>query len=143
MFRIIFFILILLLTAACVIFPNTIRLQASRQINPDALHRPLPVLVRAYGLTDPEIFSEASFRQIWEHDQKTLGNTLVNRSERTLMPGSISTIQLSRDPNIRYIAVMAIFRSPTHDRWRIITKKPVWGSVSVRLTGNRITLQKS
>src|SRR5271155_5434729 len=63
--------------------PQVVKLivSASTDVNPDALGRPSPVVVRIYQLKDDAAFKDADFFALYDKEQPTLAASLISREE--------------------------------------------------------------
>lgn len=91
---------------------------ASPLINPDPNGAPAPVVLRLYQLNGETNFANASFRQLWEEDDKTLGPTLLGKTEMFLTPGGVSRIKANLIKGTTIVAVVVGFRNFEEAKWR-------------------------
>ena len=134
-------VVILLLSfflSSCSLSSIHLDITAKHHLNRDAYYGALPVVVRVYTLKNPESFSDATFRELWHNDKKTLGDNLVSRQEFTVVPGTTLHVTLPKNSSAQYLGAVALFRHPLHNQWRVITPMPWWFS-TLTLSGNRIT----
>ncbi len=99
-------------------------IQAVEGLNPDALNRPSPVVVRVYLLRAEIAFGAADFFSLYERDAATLGPDLLAREELQLRPGR--TVAISRDfpPEARFLGVLVAFRNVEKSTWRVLSSLP-------------------
>ena len=97
-----------------------VNLSSTANLNMNRGKEPLPVVVRIYQLTDPRIFENATFSELWKNDLSVLGNTLLRKDSLTLDPASRQRLQLDRHEQTRYIALMAAFNSQPGNSWRVV-----------------------
>ncbi|WP_133131012.1 type VI secretion system lipoprotein TssJ [Legionella yabuuchiae] len=123
---------ILLCSCASVMHPP-IRMQvsATKQLNRDNAGQSLPVRIKIYQLSDPTLFREATFRQLWKQDVQVLGATLLEKKELTLNPGERESIKMIPKEQAEYLAVVGLFRHPEGQRWKSL--KSLMGSVGTYL----------
>jgi type VI secretion system protein VasD len=119
----------LLILAACASTPpkpaaTQAVLIASANVNPDALGRPSPVVVRIYQLSGDAQFNDAGFFALYDHERATLGSSLIMRDERTLFPGQKVTLDLALAPGTRFLGVAAAYRDVRTARWRAVVGVP-------------------
>ncbi|VAW74718.1 hypothetical protein MNBD_GAMMA12-3066 [hydrothermal vent metagenome] len=95
-----------------------VNLFASSNASLDEMGRPLSVIVRVYQLSEARAFATSSFVDLWKNDIKILGREMLSRQEIFIVPNSTRDIQIRKDVNARYIAVVALFRNPVSGRWR-------------------------
>jgi type VI secretion system protein VasD len=115
------FLLSLVLLTACST-PLQIQWHAAKHLNPDEQNHALPVQVVIYQLRDAEAFRQATFEQLWQSDQATLGNSLVSRRETNIAPNSRDKITIDRQKDTVYIGIIAVFRHPQGGHWRALKK---------------------
>ena len=146
-YSIIIQILLLSACARLTILPQTpikISLAGNNTLNPDNRNHSLPVLVRLYQLKSDKAFLKASFKQLWQEEQITLSQDLLSKEEITLAPGTKRRIKLKRQANVKYIAVMALFRNPPKKKqWRLSRAVPYQVTnlikpLLIKLSGNRL-----
>jgi type VI secretion system protein VasD len=104
-----------------------------------------PVLVRVYQLSEEGAFTQASFQELWKNDAEVLGTTLLNRREIMLKPNEPQQVRFSKIPQAAFVAVVALFRSPDAESWRIIQPlnhsfSLVPNQVTLRFVGNHIEI---
>lgn len=98
---------------------------ASPLINPGVDGQPAPVVMRIYQLNGETNFVNASFRQLWEEDAKTLGPTMLGKSEVFLTPGGVERVKSELIKGTTIVAVVVGFRSFEEAKWRAMV--PVQG----------------
>lgn len=113
------FILIALLSA-CSPAPINVTINSTEQLNQDQRNNPLPVQVKIYQLRDKNAFLQATFRELWRQDAATLGNSMLDKQEITINPSSETKIVLTCKKDCRYVGIVAIFRRPQGNNWRVI-----------------------
>lgn len=91
---------------------------ASPLVNPSPSGQPSPLVVRLYQLNGETAFANASFRQLWEDDEATLGPTLLGKTEMYLDPGGIERIKANLVEGTTIVAVVAGFRQFDSAKWR-------------------------
>ena len=98
-------------------------IQSSSVLNPDIKGGYRPVNVKVFYLKSDELFSQASFADLYRYPDKALGDTILHMSSHQLLPSQ--TIELDEQiPNgLKYIAVVAAFRSIDDANWKDI--KPI------------------
>lgn len=99
----------------------SLHLHAAPRLNLDARGRPLAVLVRIYKLRQRTAFAQAPFDAFLspETERAALGADLIDVRELTLVPGQRLDLDdtLARDAG--YLGVVALFRAPAQQGWRI------------------------
>lgn len=101
-----------------------LRIESSDRMNPDEDGRPLPTIVRIYQLKNIGSMETATFDEIWQHDEDTLGDAFLGKDELVMYPDSHVSRQFERDPDANYIVGVAIVRRPTGVSWRTILELP-------------------
>lgn len=101
-----------------------LRIAASDRANPDADGRPLPTIVRIYQLANIGAMETATFEEIWNSDEDTLGDAMLGKDELTIYPDTTLNRQFERNPDANYIVGMAVVRRPTGVSWRSILELP-------------------
>ncbi len=112
---------------------------ASPLVNPAPSGEPSPIVVRLYQLNGETAFAGASFRQLWEADEDTLGPTLLGKTEMYLDPGGIERIKANLIEGTTIIAVVAGFRQFENAKWRAMV--PVQGEKRFKLKADLKTLE--
>ena len=131
--------------AGCSAAPLHVQFKSAHFINPDVSNRSLPVEVIVYELRDDQAFSQATFEELWKDDHSILGDSLLDRREINLIPGTQHKVTLSLHNQTAYVGAIAIFRQPYGGHWRAIKRLrhgfPFIGhSISIVVKGNRISL---
>ena len=98
-----------------------IRLHASPNLNAGAGSQPLALAARIYKLRQPAAFQQMPFDGfLSQHDERTLlGNDLLEVKEVMLIPGQRYEIVEKVTREACYIGVVALFRAPAEQRWRL------------------------
>ncbi|CAN5327954.1 N/A [soil metagenome] len=118
-YRIFIFCVAILLTA-CSGPAVKVQLLSANQLNPNAQGKSLPVQVRIYTLNSADVFKQASFKELWKHDKTTLGDSLIESKEFMLSPHTRGQICFTHNSNVHYVGIIAVYRRPKHNRWRVI-----------------------
>lgn len=148
-FRYLIYLFLCLLTTACVStsgLPLSLRIDAAKQLNPDASLTSLPVRVKIYQLSDPTAFNEATFQGLWKNDVNVLGNSLIEKKEWTINPGESQHIKINRQAHAEYLAVIAIFRQHEDNGWKAVKALPghvngFLGSIYISAKGHRVEIR--
>ncbi|HEY8431423.1 MAG TPA: type VI secretion system lipoprotein TssJ, partial [Sandaracinaceae bacterium] len=101
-----------------------LRIEATDRLNPDEHGRPLPTKVRIYQLANIGTMETATFEEIWQNDEETLGDAFLGKDELWIYPDSRISRQFERNPDANYIVGVAIVRRPTGVSWRSILELP-------------------
>ncbi len=91
---------------------------ASPLVNPGPDGVPSPVVMRVYQLNGETAFANASFRQLWEEDEKTLGPTMLGKTELYLAPGGMERIKTELKEGTTIVAVVVGYRNFELAKWR-------------------------
>ena len=116
----------LFLLAGCATTPEPKSYEISADvdavINRDITGQPLSVVVRLYQLKQAKEFNSLTFDLATSNrtDAELFGESLIQRSELLLVPGTthISTQVLA--PDAQYLGVVAFFRRPDAHYWRYL-----------------------
>lgn len=101
-----------------------LRLIATDRANPDEEGRPLPTIIRIYQLKNIGVMETASFDDIWQRDEDTLGESFLGKDEVTIYPSTKIGREFERNPDANFIVGVAIVRRPTGVSWRTILELP-------------------
>ncbi len=145
--RILLHTLLMLILTACQ-SSNQIQLNLQPAAFLNALNiekKTYPVMVRVYQLSEEGAFINASFQELWKKDAEVLGATLLNRREIMLKPNEPQQVRFAKTAQAAFVAVVALFRSPEAESWRIIQPlnhsfSLVPNQVSLRFVGNQIEI---
>ena len=128
------------------IVPVSLNVSATPVINASEHEMSLPVRLRVYQLSDVNKFKDATFRELWKHDKKTLAETFIGVHEMTVTPKSQTKIKLDRAEKTKYIGVFALFRHPRLSTWRAYKSvssqaSSLLSSTSVTVSGNVVRIK--
>ncbi|MHA6645268.1 type VI secretion system lipoprotein TssJ [Mesorhizobium sp. A623] len=104
---------------------------ASPLINPSPDGQPSPVVLRLYQLSGDAAFANASFKQLWEQDEATLGPTMLGKAEIMLNPGGVERIKAKLVEGTVIVAVVVGFRDFEQTKWRAMI--PLQGEKKLKL----------
>jgi len=110
------------LMSACSTPQVKVYLSSTANLNMNNAKEPLPVVVRIYQLSDPKLFENATFNELWKNDLAVLGNSLLRKDSLTLDPASHQKILLERHDQTRFVALMAAFNNQPNNSWRVVKK---------------------
>jgi type VI secretion system protein VasD len=98
-----------------------IRLHASQILNAGTGNQPLALAARIYKLRQPATFQKMSFDSFLSphSERELLGNDLLEVKEVMLIPGQRYEIIEKVSREAYYIGVVALFRAPAEERWRL------------------------
>lgn len=99
-------------------------LAAAAHVNPDAMGRSLPVVVRMYQLTSPTRFERVDFYLLQQDAAAVLGDDLVEHRLFQLRPGQRIQIAQPLGPRVRYLGWVAAFHQLDLANWRALSELP-------------------
>jgi type VI secretion system protein VasD len=114
--------------------PIDLTITAGKQLNPDEGGHALPTSIRIYQLKAGGKMQAAEFDQLYRKEKETLGEELLRMDELIISPGEKVRKQVPRDAATRAFAVVAVFRRPSGERWRVIAPLTERGTTSLELT---------
>jgi type VI secretion system protein VasD len=103
----------------CKAEPLRLSIEAAPQVNLDDKGRPLPTTLRIYQLKDTAKLEAATFNDLLENDKDTLATDLVAAQEVVINPGEKIEPPIQRKEEADFIGVMALFRNPAGNFWRL------------------------
>lgn len=120
----------------------TLRIHAGEVLNVDAESRPLSVVLRVYRLKGAEAFMNApltAFKSA-ESEKTAFGPDLVDVREVVLTPRQKYEVVETLGQDVKYIAVVALFRAPNPGRWRFAFEKDAAAKSGVTLGAHACAL---
>jgi len=102
--------------------PYQIQANADPIINRDISGNPLSVVVRLYQLKQEKEFDQLTFDLATSNrtDAELFGESLLQRSELLLVPGTTHISTETILPDTKYLGVVAYFRKPDTHYWRYL-----------------------
>jgi type VI secretion system protein VasD len=100
-----------------------VRVHAGHVLNLGATGRSLPLVLRLYKLRDRTAFDQmpyAAFSRSSGADSMNFSADVVETRELVFIPGQRYEVVENLEPNVQYFAVVALFRAPVEQRWRVI-----------------------
>jgi len=99
-----------------------VRANADAVINRDISGQPLSVVVRLYQLKQAKEFNSLTFDLATSNrtDAELFGESLIQRSELLLVPGTTHISTQALAPETKYLGVVAFFRRPDTHYWRFL-----------------------
>ncbi|MEN3109831.1 type VI secretion system lipoprotein TssJ [Uliginosibacterium paludis] len=99
-----------------------LKLFAGRSLNADDRGRGMAVVVRFYRLKDPAAFMQASYEVLADpaREKAALAADLVDVKEVAVKPGEELSRVETLSAEAPYVGVVALFRTPAPDRWRLV-----------------------
>lgn len=101
----------------------TLRVHAAQVLNLSAAGASLPVVLRIYKLKSRSAFEQmpyAAFSRAQAADFGSLATDIAETRDIVFLPGQRYEVVETLEPNVRFISVVALFRSPSPQRWRAI-----------------------
>ncbi len=95
-----------------------------------------PVKVRVYFLKDDAKFSQATFEDIYDADQATLGTDWIDMKEMFMYPDTTWSLDLPEDKKreLKFVGVFGEFRDYDNPCWRgIVDASKIKKNFTVRL----------
>ena len=98
-----------------------IRLNAGEVVNATEDGESLALLVRVYQLRHDAAFARLAYFQAGQNEEeaRVLGKDLIAVRELTLLPGKSVTLDENVPAEAKVIGVIALFRSPSQERWKM------------------------
>jgi type VI secretion system protein VasD len=98
-----------------------LRLHAAPKLNADAQGRPLALVARVYSLRQNAAFEAAPYATFLTPgaDRDAFGPDLIEVKDVTLVPGQRYEVVEKVPRDAAYVGVVALFRSPAPQRWRL------------------------
>lgn len=129
--------------------PDRLRMtiDGGNQLNTVTDGEPLSVVVRVYQLSRLEPFVAASADALWTVPQQTMGATVLDTRELTVLPGIGHVEDWPLGDATRFVGVAAFFHDTSEQPWKIafaadsLRKDGLWFSpdgVRVLLEGSRV-----
>lgn len=120
----------------------TLRIHAGEALNVDAESRPLSVVLRVYRLKAADAFMSApltAFKDA-ESEKSAFGPEVVDVREVVLTPRQRYEVVEALGQDVKYIAVVALFRAPSPGRWRFAFEKDAAAKSGVTLGAHACAL---
>lgn len=118
-------------------------LEASADLNPDASHKPSPLIVRLYELSDITEFNAAEFYTLYEKDKDVLAKDIKGREEFMLLPNEKKTLERELKMETRYLGIVAGYYDMDKAVWRASVETPIDETTEVKILfgANAITIE--
>jgi len=138
--------IVVLIFSGCASRSVIINFYSSAQVNMDDAENALPVQVKVYQLSSPELFKKASFHELWKNDNTILGASLVEKQKLMVIPDSQRKLKLRKHKQSHYIGVVALFRDPQQKTWRTLQRMPQGlkffpGHLKIFIKGNKLYVE--
>jgi len=99
-------------------------LAAATHVNPDAMGRSLPVVLRMYQLASPTRFERVDFYVLQQDAAVALGEDLVEHRQFQLRPGQRLRIAQPLGERVRFLGWAAAFHQLDRSNWRALSELP-------------------
>lgn len=99
-------------------------LTATADANPNARGTPQPIVVRVYQLRSDQAFLKADQLELFDDEQKVLGQEFLGRTEYLLAPGEKQTHEINFAGDAVYVGVAAGFFNIRNAQWRQVLFTP-------------------
>ncbi|MDX1302272.1 type VI secretion system lipoprotein TssJ [Photobacterium sp.] len=93
---------------------------ATSDLNPDQTGRPSPMVVKIVELKAATGFENATFFDLYENTQKTLGPDFIAEEELILRPGEKHNMKLNLNENSRFIGIIGAYQQINDAEWRFL-----------------------
>ncbi|MBH0000344.1 MULTISPECIES: type VI secretion system lipoprotein TssJ [Pseudoalteromonas] len=97
-----------------------LKINVSKNVNPDTSDRPSPVVMKIFELSSRTIFDTQDFFSLYDTPEKILGPDLLKKDELELQPNSVQKYKMSLNRNTRYVGVVVAYRNIDQARWRAV-----------------------
>jgi type VI secretion system protein VasD len=120
----------------------TLRIHAGEVLNVDTESRPLSVVLRVYRLKSADAFMSAPIAAFRDADsEKTaFGPEVLDVREVVLTPRQKYEVVEALGQDVKYIAIVALFRAPSPGRWRFAFEKDAAAKSGVTLGAHACAL---
>jgi len=99
--------------------------QPDEMLNPDDEGEPLSVQLHVYQLSGDESVEIIDFETVWEEGgEVAFGDDFLSKEEITVYPGKNDVLELTPDPEAKFILAAAIFREPLGQDWFRVYEVP-------------------
>lgn len=107
----------------------------------------VPVLVRIYQLKGSKTLENASYDELVSQGERVLRDDLLDERVVVIKPGEAAQLSTPLQSDARYVAVVALFRSPDviENTWRVVLQRDDLEPDQARvleLGDNRLTLRQ-
>lgn len=107
----------------------------------------VPVLVRVYQLKGNKALESATYDDLLSQGERVLRDDLLDERVVVIKPGEAAQLSTPLQDDARYVAVVALFRSPDviENTWRIVLQRDELEPDQARvleLGDNRLTLRQ-
>jgi type VI secretion system VasD/TssJ family lipoprotein len=106
-------------------------IRAEAKLNTDRAQAAASLALRIYQLRDGDAFQRASFDNLYEQDEATLGAALVRRELLHLRPGETRNLELLLGEDARFVGVFAAYRELAGSQWRTLLPIPAEASLPI------------
>jgi len=120
----------------------TLRFAASSDLNPDIEGRPSPAVTRVYVLSNEDVFRSASYFDLRDAAEDTLGDTLLAERDVLLNPGVSLERRMAIPGEARAVGVVVDYQDIENAVWRayISVRTGEENALRVNLRRSEVTL---
>lgn len=95
--------------------------KADNTINPDDNNTPSPLYIRMYELKSAKRFRNADFIDLYEHDKKVLGSSMLAKQRlKRIIPGEVRKKDYVLNPKTHYVGLFAEFQHYRNATYKVI-----------------------
>lgn len=125
--------------------PSQLKLDVTSgsNLNPNIFGRPSPVYVTVMQLKDPQTFNTADYFALEGQASQVLGSNLIAQKTILVTPSFKNSVDLSIDPQTRYLGVVAAYDQLDSAAWR--TGLPINSDTDklvMQVDANKVSLAK-
>ncbi|MDE1180316.1 type VI secretion system lipoprotein TssJ [Paraburkholderia sp.] len=118
-----------------------IDLAGRASLNPTGSGQSLSTVVRLYQLKSTQTFDQLDYAQLQRNDVASLKPDLLATFDAVLRPDERASISQPMERETSYVGVVAFFRDPAQDGWKVVVPRQQWRSsdpVRIELRGNTL-----
>ncbi|MED5618032.1 type VI secretion system lipoprotein TssJ [Ideonella sp. BN130291] len=99
-----------------------LRVHAGQELNHDAAHKPLSLVLRIYKLKSTAAFLQAPYEAFASpgREKEVLGDDVLDMREVTLVPGQRYEAEEKVPRDAVAVGVVALFNAPSPQRWKYV-----------------------
>lgn len=114
--------------ANAIVEPYTdLNFRADSKINPDDSGRSSPLVVRVYELSSVDSFRDASFFELYDDAEATLGDDLLGSAEVIIRPGREFIHELRLQKATTHLGIIGAFRDIENADWKLTLRADARG----------------
>lgn len=127
-----------------VAYPLSLDIYTGSNLNAGANGRPLGLVIKIFQLRGYRSFKQASLQAFLSKGkaQAALGDDLIKSQIINVVPGQTYNLTEGIREGARYLGIVALFRAPAKDRWRVLfnTKKSREKGITLGLNACALTV---